>query len=342
MQVSRLPRMRPRGFTLVELLVVIAIIGILIALLLPAVQAAREAARKAQCKNNLKELGLALMNFESARGTLPTGGQGTKPNSPQPVWDINSTYSYILPYLEQAQAAAMMNLTFAYNDNRAQGNQVAARTQVSSFLCPSNGTDQPDPQGYGQADYAPTVGTSIDPVTGLANLAALKPGALTIGPTYLAQITDGTSQTIVFAEDNPINHFTYDPYIDSGDIDPVQSGQFDADQVLAYPPTGAKDPDRAINRWAEPDKAISISGPANNTAATPQKFINNNSNSPTGGCPWKNGDCGPNGEIFSLHPGGAHVLLCDGSATFLAESIDFRPLRCLLTRDEGVPTPAYQ
>jgi prepilin-type N-terminal cleavage/methylation domain-containing protein/prepilin-type processing-associated H-X9-DG protein len=342
MQASCLRRTCARGFTLVELLVVIAIIGILIGLLLPAVQAAREAARKSQCKNNLKELGLALMNFESARGALPTGGQGTKPNAPQVAWDVNGTYAYLLPYMEQAPAAAMMNLAFAYNDNRAPGNQIAARTQVPSFLCPSNGTDQPDPQGYGQADYAPIVGTSIDPVTGVGNPATLKPGALGIGPTYMAQITDGTSQTIVIAEDNPINHFTFDPYIDSGDPDPVQGGSFDADPVLPYPPTGANDPDRAINRWAEPDKAISISGPANNTAGSLQKFINNNSNSPTGNCPWKKGDCGPNGEIFSLHPGGAHVLLCDGSATFLAETIDFRTLRCLLTRDEGVPTPAYQ
>jgi prepilin-type processing-associated H-X9-DG protein len=76
-----------------------------------------------------------------------------------------------------------------------------------------------------------------------------------------------------------------------------------------------------------------------------QNFVNNN-NTPIegpqgpGGCPWSNGDCGPNGEIFSLHPGGAHVLLCDGSVQFLAENIDFRTLRCLLTRDEGTPAPS--
>lgn len=99
-QNNRYPR-RPRGFTLVELLVVIAIIGVLIALLLPAVQAAREAARKAQCKNNLRQCGIALHNFEGAKSVLPTGGQGTIPNTNQTGFDLQSTFTMLLPFMEQ-------------------------------------------------------------------------------------------------------------------------------------------------------------------------------------------------------------------------------------------------
>ena len=84
-----------RGFTLVELLVVITIIGILIALLLPAVQAAREAARRAKCSNNLKQIGLALLNYESAHGTFPAGGS----HSPS-GWYGFSWMIQIFPYCE--------------------------------------------------------------------------------------------------------------------------------------------------------------------------------------------------------------------------------------------------
>ncbi len=332
-------RSRQTGFTLVELLVVIAIIGILIGLLLPAVQAAREAARKSQCKNNLRQIGLALQNFESARGTLPTGGQGSKqitlsPPSFQTSWDVQGTFANILPYMEQGSSAAMMDLNYAYNDKRGTTNAQAAKTQITNFLCPSNGKYEDDPLGYGQADYAPTVGTAIDPNTGLPNGATQAPGALGIGFTPMALILDGTSQTIIMAEDNPV---TFAMVTTAGNPDPATAAGYNVD---VPPPTTF----RATNRWAEPDKAINVTGASNSRAGALKNVINNNS-SPDGGpadCLWTSGDCGPNGEIFSMHPGGAHVVLCDGSATFLAETIDFRVVRCLLTRQEGVPTPAYQ
>src|SRR3954449_12018467 len=95
--------LKKRGFTLVELLVVIAIIGILVALLLPAIQAAREAARRSQCKNNLKQIGLALHNYESARGAFPPGfvSRATTVNGPGlgPGW---GWAAHILPQLEES------------------------------------------------------------------------------------------------------------------------------------------------------------------------------------------------------------------------------------------------
>src|SRR5436305_2402314 len=99
-----------RGFTLIELLVVIAIIGILIALLLPAVQAAREAARRSQCVNNLKQLALAAMNYESANGSLPPTSVNTAANPAPTSFGLKPR---ILPYLEQAAMTNALNFSFA-------------------------------------------------------------------------------------------------------------------------------------------------------------------------------------------------------------------------------------
>src|SRR5262245_17298178 len=108
---------RRTGFTLIELLVVIAIIGVLIALLLPAVQQAREAARRIQCSNNLKQLGLAFANYESAHRSLPMGDCAV--NAPPFPGDIPqaSYHAYLLPFIESDSKYAVFNFSFQVNGN---------------------------------------------------------------------------------------------------------------------------------------------------------------------------------------------------------------------------------
>jgi prepilin-type N-terminal cleavage/methylation domain-containing protein len=185
-----------RGFTLIELLVVIAIIAVLIALLLPAVQSAREAARRAQCTNNLKQIGLALHNYNGAQGVFPSAGIiapmtnywvccATGPNLP--TWPGHYRYSalvQIMPYTEQGTGFNAMNFNIPLYD--VNGNDMPQNTnvyimQIAGFLCPSDVRDHvlPDqapsndasctgdglPASYGNPD-GPSPAGSCSPANG--------------------------------------------------------------------------------------------------------------------------------------------------------------------------------
>lgn len=342
---ARTRRMR-RGFTLIELLVVIAIIAILIALLLPAVQQAREAARRSQCKNNMKQMGLALHNYESTYGKFPTSGEGTDwsgtllapsgtnaqvvgTGKNQAMFFTISTFTAMLPFVDQAPVYNQWNMSLPYNSAQ---NKVAASTKIETYLCPSNPMVTPDSAGYGKADYMPIAYTDIDPVTGLRNksttaaINARKDAALTAFPSAMSTITDGTSNTMAMGED---------------------SRGFSALMQSAYPaigtfdtcPGGAGANSRCVMRWADADTGNGVSGPPTNTATNRQPLINNNK-TPMGGpttCPWTTNNCGPNDELFSFHVGGVHILLCDGSVRFVSENVDTQTIRRLCDKADGQP-----
>jgi prepilin-type N-terminal cleavage/methylation domain-containing protein/prepilin-type processing-associated H-X9-DG protein len=190
------------GFTLVELLVVIAIIGVLVALILPAVQAAREAGRRTQCKNNLRQLGVAVQTYHDSRGAYPSGRDGSGKRSVS--WAFR-----LLPYLEQnpVYAAYRPALDVDHDDNA-----MAMRTPVPTFFCPSrrapiadrdfDNDDQPTlkPGVAAGGDYAANVGDEMD------NDGADVYEPDEAGPIYTRsninerQVTDGLSHTFVIGE----------------------------------------------------------------------------------------------------------------------------------------------
>ncbi|MEN6407257.1 MAG: DUF1559 domain-containing protein [Thermoguttaceae bacterium] len=187
------------GFTLVELLVVITIIGILVSLLLPAVQSAREAARRNQCTNNMKQIGLAILNFESTYKKLPTGGEGSvkvtttsgtdTTSALQTCFSMHGLFVHLLPYLEKSNLYDKMDLKSGYRDTQA--NVAVCARPIETFVCPSNpyaafhdtvgldSVNDPETTGsvtlasqgqyWGTTDYFATVYTSISDGSKSAN-----------------------------------------------------------------------------------------------------------------------------------------------------------------------------
>ena len=368
-----------RGFTLVELLVVIAIIGILVGLLLPAVQAAREAARRMQCSNNVKQIGLAVHNFESTYKKLPYSGQCGSTGSTTTPYTIHSTPTQLLPYIEQTalynmfdhsanpftQYAATLQsnghyLTASgallhknakgrsYDDPGYPSGQVAAKTLIPAFICPSTAIDGsardpvskyagfdymfPDLSDINSAVGSPTFGTRTQPAGGPAWLAQVVAGMLNCDNGGLSRVTDGTSNTVMMIEDASRAHPSVSKFGSmSARNSPVQT---QADPVAW---TGGTTGGRRVFSWADPDAGTNgYSGPSNATGSKLAKI--NNNNTPIGGpttCLWSTNNCGPNDEPFSFHTGGANAAMGDGSVRFVSDSTDGVVLKFMVGAADG-------
>ena len=354
--------LRPRraGFTLIELLVVIAIIAVLIALLLPAVQAAREArAGRSQCVNNLKQIGLAMHNYESSNNCFPPGGESTNFNNGAALTVTTgpatqfvdggwSTLARLLPYMEGGSQYNALNFGVAYNE--ASGlNFTGTSAVVNIFICPSasrintgrDGTDPNDPisvafgRGYGYTDYGATVYTDIDPMglsnspqptaTPFRNKGARQDGLLKFSKTAIAEITDGTSNTIAVGEDAIRDERFLSPY--------TEFSAANGGDPRGLGPAGGAGIARRYWRWAEPDSAFGVSGSPNNPFRPMMEQV---SYGPTPGALNTQGNnAGANDELFSMHPGGVNCLFGDGSVRFLKNTVNIVTLRGLVTLKGG-------
>ena len=319
---------RQSGFTLIELLVVIAIIAILIALLLPAVQQAREAARRSQCKNNLKQIGLAVHNYHDVHLKFPIGSR--YPNDGPHNWRFS-----LLPYLDQANLYELtkdgpgVDVDFwegaggAYN-----GATLHFKDKVitSIYMCPSsadpaisyaNGPTNSE-QGSQSHQYVGIMGAYPDPA-GRTNVSyetqynsfATNTGCLLINECKgMRDVTDGTSNTIIVAEQSRISDGS--PVLKRSDYTSGWAGTSYAGTVNQLIASGA-----GQHRFGTGVTSVFHSPNPKSTGSE------------------ANAQWDWNTPLTSYHTGGVHVLLCDGAIRFLSDNADLSLIQKLCVRDDG-------
>jgi prepilin-type N-terminal cleavage/methylation domain-containing protein/prepilin-type processing-associated H-X9-DG protein len=314
-----------RGFTLIELLVVIAIIAILIALLLPAVQQAREAARRSQCKNNLKQIGLALMNYEDSYKMFPP----SRINISSPKFET-SWQTMVLPQLDQAPLAKQYNPNISWF---MAANDVATTKLLPVMLCPSAGSSRLLPTTalysalgrttgqpvWGYADYGSinAVRNSVFTLAGTPLPAGTKEivGAMGRGPggVRISEIKDGTSNTVMIGEDagRPTQYI--------GGKEGLNPRVGNVAFGTPYVADGWG--------WADINSGFSIDG--SNQAGVQNNTSGSGVVTMVGNCLM---NCTNDSEIYSFHSGGAQFLFADGSVRFLSQNLSPATLAALVTR----------
>jgi prepilin-type N-terminal cleavage/methylation domain-containing protein len=328
------PRSR-RGFTLIELLVVIAIIAILIALLLPAVQMAREAARKTQCRNNLKQIGLALHNYHDAFSTFPPTicvgpGDGGE-------WSL---LARILPYVEQGSVYSQINFSLDYNQTSTQFPNGVKAMRVPMLLCPSDPNDRQRLNAAGAPDYYPlcyaaNLGTWFvyDRASGQFGDGAFGPNSRTSSRDFV----DGMSNTLCFSEVK-----AYTPYARNSPS-PLPAGLAPpatvADLCSFVSSAAEKQANSGHTEWA--DGRSHHAGFTTTFVPNTQVLCTNGTNGIQDVDYNSQREDNPEGTTNrtyaavtsrSWHEGIVHTLLADGSVRVITENINLQVWRGLGTR----------